>query len=134
VAAPTDKLLAALVVDDDEALLSTTVAVLEHAFEVHTAHTAAEALAIVARQPVDVVISDLHMLGMDGLALLTHLRKRPVPPGLVLVTGDLEGARGALGTGVAVLHKPAAPSELLRVAKRLAEESAAARAKARPPR
>ena len=66
----------------------------------HTVLTAAsgrEALEILARESVDLVVSDLGMPGMTGLALAAEIkRRRPLP--VVLLTGwadelEPDGAR-----------------------------------------
>jgi CheY-like chemotaxis protein len=75
----------------------------------HTVYGAAsgrEALALFAREPVDLVITDLGMPGMTGLALAAELkRQRPVP--IVLLTGWAdELARDAIPNVDVVLAKP----------------------------
>ncbi len=74
-----------LVVDDD----TETVALLQEilvkeGYEVSTADDAAAALREAARQEPDVVITDIQMPGMDGVALLAELRLR-FPKTLVIL-------------------------------------------------
>lgn len=45
-----------------------------------------EALAIVARESVDVVLLDLRMPGMSGLDTLTALKKKPQSPPVIILT------------------------------------------------
>ncbi|NIA10945.1 MAG: response regulator, partial [Nitrospiraceae bacterium] len=47
----------------------------EDGYEVITASSGKEALAILGRRHVDVVITDIKMPGMDGLELQRHIRK-----------------------------------------------------------
>jgi PAS domain S-box-containing protein len=76
-----------LATEDEPEVLDLLRAMLVHAG--HTVFGAAsgrEALALFAREPVDLVITDLGMPGMTGLALATELkRQRSVP--IMLLTG-----------------------------------------------
>lgn len=56
---------------------------------------AAQALACLATHSVDVVLLDIHMPGMDGLALARELRRQEPPPALVFVTAHAEHALAA---------------------------------------
>lgn len=71
-----------LVVDDERDMRFLTKAFLEHAFpgvQVSEAVDGPAALALLAKQPFDVVVSDHRMPGMDGFTLLTRV-PRAVPP------------------------------------------------------
>ena len=74
-----------------------------------------EALAVLAREQVDCVLSDVVMPGADGFSLLAALRRdHPAIP-IILHTGygSLEGAVRATGGGaVAYLPKPARSGEI----------------------
>lgn len=50
------------------------------------AANAAQALELLARQPFDVVLLDIHMPGMDGLTLTRQLAAMPEAPAVVFVT------------------------------------------------
>lgn len=68
-----------LIVDDEEDLtwsISKTLARHDKDFEVTCAHDGDEAMEILARQPVDVVVSDIRMPGRDGLQLLHEINAR----------------------------------------------------------
>lgn len=56
------------------------------------AANAADALARLQHTPVDVVLLDIHMPGMDGLALARLLASLPQPPAVVFVTAHAEHA------------------------------------------
>ena len=56
------------------------------------AANAPEALARLAHHPVDVLLLDIHMPGMDGLGLARELRQRPQPPAIIFVTAYAEHA------------------------------------------
>src|SRR5438105_1352461 len=76
-----------LIVDDEKNIrthLATYVGRLGHAAE--TAADAAGALGALERQSVDVVLSDVRMAGMDGLALLREIRRRRPEAVVVLMT------------------------------------------------
>lgn len=68
-----------LIVDDEEDLtwsISKTLARHDKDFAVRCAHNGDEAMEILARQPFDVVISDIRMPGRDGLQLLHEINNR----------------------------------------------------------
>ena len=65
-----------LVVDDSATMVDTLARYLsQHEWEVRTATGGAEALEVFAREPVDVVLTDLRMKGTDGIDVLETDRK-----------------------------------------------------------
>lgn len=80
-----------LIVDDDSDLASFVVETLSWASEnyrISVARSGEEALEQLHRGPVDLVITDLRMPGIDGLMLIRWLRAfRPRTPA-ILMTGD----------------------------------------------
>ncbi|MCS6962788.1 response regulator transcription factor [Thermoflexus sp.] len=65
-----------LLIDDDDLLRRSLAFSLEQAgFEVHTAASAEEGLAIAARERPDVVLLDIGLPGMDGLEALRRFRE-----------------------------------------------------------
>ncbi len=74
-----------LLVDDDESVLDLLTQVLEHhGFEVSSASTVNRALAIIASQTFDVLVSDLHIpQSGDGLTVVSAMRH--FSPGAVTV-------------------------------------------------
>jgi two-component system, NtrC family, response regulator AtoC len=91
-----------LVVDDDPAsrdLLRKVLATEGH--QVVTAADGREALAELARQPADLVVSDIRMPDLDGVQLLERMREAAprVPVILVTAFGDVEGAVEAIRRG-----------------------------------
>jgi CheY-like chemotaxis protein len=67
-----------LVVDDDELVLALLEADLRQAgFAVLTAANGRDALAIVLREPVDIIVSDISMPEMDGLEFCEQIRRSP---------------------------------------------------------
>lgn len=85
--------------------------------EIHTALSAEEGLQFLIRtQPVQVVISDYRLPGMNGIDFLRQIDSRWPTTAGVLLTGfaDLEVVQGALEQDrlLAVLHKPWRAEEL----------------------
>jgi signal transduction histidine kinase len=91
----------ALVVDDDPDALAVIGAILlSRGAEVESATSGAEALAILTRGGVDVIVSDIGMPELDGYELIEKIRSAaPAPPALALTAyaaaADVERARRA---------------------------------------
>jgi CheY-like chemotaxis protein len=67
-----------LVVDDEKPVADAIAAVLRKAgYTTLVAYDGTEALAVIERDDVDVVLTDLVMSGMDGATLLRWLRSTP---------------------------------------------------------
>ncbi|WP_426752573.1 sigma-54-dependent transcriptional regulator [Myxococcus sp. Y35] len=106
-----------LVADDEEGVRSFLAEALE--FEGHTVTTAAdgdEAARLMARQGVDLLLTDLRMPGMDGLSLLRKVREEQPDVEVVVLTavGTVESAVAAMKAGAFdYLLKPVgSPAEL----------------------
>lgn len=99
-----------LLVDDDTSLLKLLgMRLSSEGFTVTTAESGAEALHILGRSKVDVVVSDLRMDGMDGLALFAEIQKhQPSLPVIMLTAhGSIPDAVAATQQGVfGFLTKP----------------------------
>ncbi len=91
-----------LVVDDEESLRITTAAIFENeGYLVDTASSGDEAIALLNDADYDLVLTDLHMEGGDGLSVLNQIRQqRPLTISVVL-TGfaSVESAIAALQEG-----------------------------------
>ncbi len=118
-----------LVVDDEPKLGRVVAEMLEldgHA--VVRAGGGREALARLAEEPFDVVVTDLRMPEADGLAVLRAARARPPAPEVVLMTayGTAESAVEAMKAGAAdYVTKPFSMDELRLRVGRLAAQRAA---------
>jgi response regulator RpfG family c-di-GMP phosphodiesterase len=114
-----------LLVDDDAAfrvLLRTTFEVFD--IDVEEAGDAGEAEGAIRRFQPDVVVLDVRLPGMDGLALCRRIKADPANDGLgvVLLTGSDGGTQQAADDVGAdtFLRKPFSPLELLAAVERLA--------------
>lgn len=91
-----------LVVDDEESLRITTAAILEkEGYVVHTASSGDEAIALLQNLEYDLVLTDLHMEGGDGLSVLSQIRRQAPLTISVVLTGfaSVESAIAALQEG-----------------------------------
>jgi signal transduction histidine kinase/CheY-like chemotaxis protein len=103
-----------LVVDDDEDSLAVVAAHLEnHQATVLTALSASEALSVLGRHRVDVLLADVAMPGEDGYSLLRrvralgHLSPRQIPAAALTAFARDEDRRAALAAGFQMhLAKP----------------------------
>nr|WP_216623361.1 sigma-54 dependent transcriptional regulator [Corallococcus exercitus] len=106
-----------LVVDDDPALLKVLGALLTQAgLTPHPASSAKDALALLARRPIDVVLSDVRMPGMSGMELLAEVGRGwpDVPVLLMTAHGTVPLAVEAMKAGAAdFVLKPFDREELL---------------------
>ncbi|MBI4800238.1 MAG: sigma-54-dependent Fis family transcriptional regulator [Desulfarculus sp.] len=118
-----------LVVDDQKDYAAGLVRLLEARFggrRVLEAHGGAQALDILARQEVDLMVCDLRMPGMGGLELLAAALGRQPHLSVVMLTahGTIETAVEALKQGAYdFLTKPIERQELYRVVEKGLERS-----------
>ena len=100
------KPLRILAVEDEPEVLDLLRAMLVHAgHSVFGAASGREALALFAREPVDLVITDLGMPGLTGLALAAELKRQRAVP-IVLLTGWADELEEAVPPVEVVLAKP----------------------------
>ena len=91
-----------LCVDDEANILSSLRRLFRpHGYTVLTATGGAEGLEILGKQPVDLIISDMRMPGMDGAAFLAEARKRHPDTVRLLLTGyaDMDSTIAAINAG-----------------------------------
>ena len=117
-----------LIVDDSPAMRKIARRTLRQAgyesAEVMEADGAGDALAVLDRGPVDLIVSDLHMPGMDGLELVSRVRRRAdgreVPIVIVTTEAGEEAVRAAMTRGASgYVVKPFTPEKLERVLERV---------------
>ncbi len=93
-----------LLVDDDPAVAKVLGALLGQAgLTVHTASNGQEALSLLGRKPIDVVVSDVRMPGMSGMELLAEVGRAwpDVPVILLTAHGTVPLAVEAMKAGAA---------------------------------
>lgn len=84
-------MLRCLVVDDEPIIRKGLVRLLEgQGLEVRSAANGDEALSLLNDEPADIIVSDIEMPGMDGVTLLTEVRRRWPETGVVMVTGQTD--------------------------------------------
>jgi len=91
-----------LIVEDDHDLREALVTTLELAkFQVREAASAEDALASLARAPVDMVVSDVNMPGMSGHELLAEVQRLypGLPMMLITAYGQISHAVSAMQSG-----------------------------------
>ena len=114
-----------LVVDDNPDARESISLVLRHAgLDVEPVASVAEAVAAIARQPPELILTDIAMPSADGFNLLEHVRTRRGPDGqlrripVVAITayGSADAREQLAGAGFdACLIKPVAGNRLLQV-------------------
>ncbi len=106
-----------LLVDDDASLLRVTEKQLSNAgYDVIAVPSAEDALEATEAGPVDLVVTDVEMPGMNGLELLAELKRRDADAAVLVITayGNVERAVTAMRTGAAdFLEKPFRSQTLL---------------------
>ncbi|MBU0730180.1 MAG: sigma-54 dependent transcriptional regulator [Proteobacteria bacterium] len=83
-----EKNIAILVVDDDQITRQTLSMALEDDYTTFTAEDGRDALKVLAREEIDLVLSDLDMPGMTGIELLEEINKRENPYPVIFITGQ----------------------------------------------
>ena len=108
-----------LVVDDEPVTARGYARALAAAgYKVSVAHDGREAAAMAKATPFDVIVSDIAMPDMDGLALLRTVREGDLDVPMIFMTGSpaLESALQAIEYGAfRYLLKPVAPDAMLEV-------------------
>lgn len=111
-----------LVVEDDPQFGATLERVLRHhGYECRWVKDVSGAVTALAERAYDLLISDVHMPGNDGLALVEHLRAAAPEVPIILLTGypTLETAIQSVGPPVVgYLVKPPEPGTLLALIER----------------
>lgn len=120
------KELKILIVDDEERFLSTTEKLLlKNGYEALTAQNGKEALEILGRHTVHVVILDVKMPIMDGIETLREIKKQFPLVEVIMLTGhaSVESAVDGLKSGATdYLMKPTDIKELIQKAEEAFEK------------
>ncbi|MFK4657084.1 PAS domain S-box-containing protein [Bradyrhizobium japonicum] len=104
-----------LVEDDDLIRLTTTEMLSDLGCNVKEASTAQEALKILDEHPVDILLTDVGLLGVSGLELARNVYARRPDLCLVLATGDSGLKSEAARLGAILVVKPYTPKSLRQV-------------------
>src|SRR5471030_635078 len=109
-----------LVVDDEEVVRLSHIRTLASVHcNVEVVRDGNEALRVMEQRPADVVLLDLRMPGMDGMAVLETIKQRWPETEVVIITGypTIETAKEAVRLGAYdYLAKPVGPDEVINVA------------------
>jgi DNA-binding NtrC family response regulator len=114
-----------LIVDDEEGILESLELTLADEYRVFTARTGQEGLAILAREPIALVIADQVLPGMTGVEFLEKVIERNPTAIRIMLTGyaDLASIVRAVNEGriYRYIAKPWDPDELRLNVKRALE-------------
>ena len=106
-----------LVIDDEPNLRHMLTAVLEKVgYTVSSAADGVEALSLTETKPFDVILCDLRMPRMDGLAFLKHAATKGLDAAIIMMSayGTIDTAVEAMKLGAAdYISKPFKPDEIL---------------------
>ncbi len=121
-----------LLVVDDEASVRESLEqwFLEDGYSVHTAENAAAALDVLQRERIDLVLLDIKMPGMDGLALQERIREFDTDIIIIIITAfaSVDTAVRALKAGAFdYVTKPIDPDELSTMVRNAAQQRRLAR-------
>ena len=118
----------ALTVDDSKTIREMVSYTLKTAgFEVLEAEDGVHALSVLGEQKVHVIITDLNMPNMNGIELISNLRKKTqyqFVPILMLTTeaDDSKKSEGKQAGATGWIVKPFNPEKLLQVVKKVCPE------------
>ncbi|MGD0650081.1 MAG: sigma-54 dependent transcriptional regulator [Verrucomicrobiia bacterium] len=90
-----------LIVDDERSTREGLERALQSRYEVLLAEDGQKAVQLLESQPIDVLVTDLKMPGIDGMALLRRATSLPAPPICIMMTayGSIENAVEAMQAG-----------------------------------
>lgn len=119
------KVFTVLIVDDSAAMRSLLVATLETLGQlaIVQAPNGFEALRMLPREQIDLVLTDINMPDINGLELLSFIRNNPMYTDIPVVVISTEGSRKDIEKGLALganeyLVKPFHPDQLLEIVKK----------------
>jgi response regulator RpfG family c-di-GMP phosphodiesterase len=110
-----------LIIDDEMSPRESIKLVLKDRYMVSAVSGAVEGIGHMAQNPVDLVVLDIKMPGMDGITALQEIKKRHPETEVVLLTayGTLETARSAIRLGAFdYLQKPFDKDDVIKVVER----------------
>jgi len=119
-----------LIVDDEPSVRESVRMVLKDRHQVLTAAAGNQALDLITQSPVDVVLLDILMPGMDGLEVLERIKGRASGPQVIMLTATktVKTAVAAMKLGAFnYITKPFDVDELMVTVERAIESAALAR-------
>ena len=107
-----------LITEDNEDMLSFLCSLTERHYTVLTATTGKEALTVLEQQEVNLLLADIMMPEMDGLALVTAVRSRPSTEELPIILLTAKSLTREIVDGIDkgandYITKPFSPDELM---------------------
>jgi PAS domain S-box-containing protein len=114
-----------LLIDDEPDILRVLSRSLRaDGYEVSTALNGSEGLAQFERMPFDIVVTDIKMPGMDGIAVLKHIKEREPDTEVIIITGhgDIDSAIEALQFGASDFINKPVRDEALAIALKRAQD------------
>ncbi|MDI6801148.1 MAG: response regulator [Thermodesulfovibrionales bacterium] len=106
-----------LVIDDEEIVrLSCKRSLAPEGYEVETAASGNEGLALFEKEKYDLVLIDLKMPGIDGIEILLNMKKKHPEQTAIIMTGydTIEHIVESISSGAAhYLEKPFTPDTLI---------------------
>lgn len=112
-----------LIVDDEEnTRIGLSKLLTQEGFEVESASNGSEALDCLGQRKVNLVISDINMPEMNGLAFLREISRKFPSTNVIMITayGGVESYLEAMNLGAyEYLHKPVRIDELRSVMKKI---------------
>ena len=115
-----------LIAEDNDADRLLLGAALEEAgHDLHFAEDGEEALTIYAKNPIDVVVTDIMMARKDGVELIMALRKLNPDVAIIAVSGKGRTALGfaELAGAQKIMAKPVDRDELIRAVREMTREN-----------
>lgn len=117
-----DRKTQVLILDDEPIVWKRLKPALEKAgYEVEAFTQSSNAMRRVAEKEFDIVVTDLKMEGIDGMAFMTEVKKRAPRTEVIVITGfaTMETAKESFQKGVFdFLAKPFKRGELLEIVKK----------------
>ena len=114
-----------MIVDDDDTLVDACQEFFQaKGFEVYTAHYSQEALDLLLKTPVDIVLTGVNQPGMSGLELTKKIKEK-YDIEVIIITGYVAGCSPETAESVGafrLLYKPVKFIDLLNVVKRALEK------------
>jgi CheY-like chemotaxis protein len=125
-----------LLVDDNANGLSARRSVLEElGYRIYTAANGVEALEQFGRHRIDLVATDYKMPRMDGLELISRLRKQSIDLPVILISGFVDAmgmSEGSTGADVVIQKSANEVSHLVRAVARMLRRKKPPSSEARP--